>query len=199
MNRIVRASLLAIAAITVSLSGASRAESTSSVLTCADFNPTQEALERFPDLKGACEGIVERDGELYAKITAYVQRVARAGNAVWLHLPATDHTFKVTPGPDARVLTGSTKMRPGDLIRGQDVHIYLAVSEFGKPNIESIAFTTEQDLILDFATEALLGQIQGTSFSFGAVSPVGSRVAAWDPLRDHPRFQALLEEYEVEQ
>ena len=33
-------------------------------LSCNDFRPTNEAIERFPDLVGACEGIVERDGEL---------------------------------------------------------------------------------------------------------------------------------------
>ena len=33
-------------------------------LSCKDFIPTQEARERFPDLAGACEGVVERDGEL---------------------------------------------------------------------------------------------------------------------------------------
>jgi len=143
-----------IAAITVCIPLAASAETTTSGLTCADFNPTQDALDRFPDLQGACEGIVERDGDLYALFTAYVHRVTRTGNAVWLHLPVTDHTFRVNPGPDARILTGGGKMRPGDLVTGQDVRIYLAVSEFGKPNVESIAFVTENDLILDHATES---------------------------------------------
>ena len=31
-----------------------------SALTCSDFRPTPEALQRFPDLKGACESVVER-------------------------------------------------------------------------------------------------------------------------------------------
>ena len=34
-------------------------------LSCKDFLPTEEARQRFPDLAGACEGVVERDGELF--------------------------------------------------------------------------------------------------------------------------------------
>ena len=104
-----RASISALAAIVAaSLSFAAHAETTDSGLTCADFKPTEEALERFPDLQGACEEVVRRDGVLYAKIPALVHRVSRSGKEVWLHLPVTDHTFKVEPGPDARILTGGT-------------------------------------------------------------------------------------------
>jgi hypothetical protein len=152
MNVTVLTSILVIATTVLSLAQEANADTTASGLTCADFNPTQEALDRFPDLKGSCEGIVERDGELYAKTTAYVHRVTRAGT-IWLHLPATDHTFKVSPGPDARILIGDTKARVGELVKGQDVRIYLAVSEFGKPNVESIAFISDDDLILDHMTE----------------------------------------------
>jgi hypothetical protein len=34
-------------------------------LSCKDFVPTEEARQRFPDLAGACDGVVERDGELF--------------------------------------------------------------------------------------------------------------------------------------
>ena len=47
-----------------------------SELACEDFKPSPEAQARFPDLKGACEAIVERDGELYAKFTAIVRRAS---------------------------------------------------------------------------------------------------------------------------
>lgn len=45
-------------------------------LRCSDFRPTPEALERYAELEGACEGVVDRDGELYAKFTAIVRRVS---------------------------------------------------------------------------------------------------------------------------
>ncbi len=120
-------------------------------LSCKDFRPTNEALERFPDLAGACEGIVDRDGELYAKFTAVVRRVS--GNNVTLYLPATEHTFRVRPDSSHRVLVEGRKTRVRDLVRGQELHIYLAVNEFAKLDIEEVAFVTETDMIVDIEIE----------------------------------------------
>jgi hypothetical protein len=36
-------------------------------LSGADFKPTAEAMERFPELEGACLGVVESNGALCAK------------------------------------------------------------------------------------------------------------------------------------
>jgi len=116
-------------------------------LSCKDFIPTQEARERFPDLAGACEGVVERDGELYGLFRAEVRRVR--GNNVTLHLPATDHTFTVRPDPATWVMAGDKKVRPRDLMPTQEIRIYLSASEFSKPDVEEIAFVTESDLLVD--------------------------------------------------
>ena len=120
-----------------------------SELACADFKPSPQALERFPDLIGACESIVERDGELYGKFTAIVRR-ATATTAT-LYLPATEHTFKVSPDSSARVLFGGKKTRVRDLQRGQEIHIYLAASEFGKPDIEQVVLVSDSNVLI--ATE----------------------------------------------
>lgn len=120
-------------------------------LSCDDFKPTPEAMERFSNLKGACEGIVDRDGELYAKFSAVVRRAA--GNSVTLYLPATDHTFRVEADASHRVLIGGKKTRVRDLSRGQEIRIYLLVNEFAKPDIEEIAFITEEDLLVDIEIE----------------------------------------------
>ena len=116
-------------------------------LSCKDFIPTQEARERFPDLAGACEGVVERDGELYGLFRAEVRRVR--GNNITLHLPATDHTFTVKPDPATRVLVDGKKVRPRDLATRQEIRIYLSASEFAKPDVQEIAFITESDFMVD--------------------------------------------------
>jgi hypothetical protein len=116
-------------------------------LSCKDFIPTQEARERFPDLAGACEGVVERDGELYGLFRAEVRRVR--GNNITLHLPATDHTFTVRPDPATWIKTGDKKVRPRDLVPTQHVRIYLSASEFSKPDVQEIAFITESDFMVD--------------------------------------------------
>ena len=116
-------------------------------LSCKDFIPTQEARERFPDLAGACEGVVERDGELYGLFRAEVRRVR--GNNITLHLPATDHTFTVRPDPATWIKAGDKKVRPRDLMPTQHIRIYLSASEFAKPDVQEIAFITESDFLVD--------------------------------------------------
>ena len=120
-------------------------------LSCNDFRPTDEAIERFPNLVGACEGIVERDGELYGLFRAVVRRVW--GNNVTLHLPATGKTFTARPDSSMRVLVEGKKMRPRDLTRGQEIRIYLAVNALSTPDIEEVAFVTEQDVVVNVTVE----------------------------------------------
>lgn len=122
-------------------------------LSCKDFLPTEEARQRFPDFAGACEGIVERDGELFGLFRAEVRRVR--GNRVTLHLPATDHTFTVTPDPSSRVLVGGKKVRPRDLATRQEIRIYLSASEFATPDVEEVAFVTESDFLVDVPIDEL--------------------------------------------
>ena len=122
-------------------------EATPTALTCDDFVATQEALERFPDLVGACEAVVERNGELYGLFRAVVRRAG--SRSVTLYLPVTDHTFRVEPEADARVLIGGRKVRPRDLQRGEEIRIYLAAQAFSTPDIEEVAFVTESELIIE--------------------------------------------------
>lgn len=122
-------------------------------MACEDFTPTTEAQERFAELEGACEAIVERAGVLYAKTTAIVRRVT--AGSVRLYLPATDHTFTIRPGSDAYVLVAGQKTRPRDLVRGQEIRIYVSVEEFGQPVIEEIALVTETDEIVVHVAEAV--------------------------------------------
>lgn len=133
------------------LGAANASAQDATALTCDDFRPTEEARERFPNLAGACEGIVEVKGELYAKFTAKVRNVW--GNNLTLFLPATGKIFTTRPDSALRVLVGDKKVRPSELARGQDIHIYLSVSEFAKPDIEEVAFVTEEDVVIDVTIE----------------------------------------------
>ncbi len=137
-----RALILATAFLSLNASGQEMTQ-----LSCKDFIPTQEARERFPDLAGACEGVVERDGELYGLFRAEVRRVR--GNNVTLHLPATGHTFTVRPDPATWIKAGDKKVRPRDLVPTQQIRIYLSASEFSKPDVQEIAFVTGSDFMVD--------------------------------------------------
>jgi hypothetical protein len=124
-------------------------------LSCNDFRPSNEAIERFPQLAGACEGIVERDGELFGLFRAEVRRVR--GNAVTWYLPATNRVVTTSPDASSRVLSDGRKVRPRDLARGDEIRLYLSVNEFSKPDIEEVAFLTESEVLIDVAIEGLEG------------------------------------------
>ena len=139
-------------------------------LSCDDFRPTPEALARYAELKGACEGIVDLDGELYAKFSAVVRRVS--GRNVTLYLPVTDNTFRVRPDASHRVLVGGRKTPVRDLARGQEIRIYLSVAQLARPNIEEIAVLTEADLIVDLDAD-LVAALPTTASMLPAFASAG--------------------------
>ena len=136
--------LLPLLAATVTLESTAQEVS---ALSCADFRPTPEAMQRFPHLRGACEGVVERNGELYGKFSAVVRRVR--GNNVTLYLPATEHTFTVRPDPSTRILVHGKRTRARDLVPKQKIHIYLSASEFAEPDVANVAFLSDSDFLID--------------------------------------------------
>jgi hypothetical protein len=116
-----------------------------SEVTCAQlgetYEATAEAVERFADLEGSCEGVYDIGGKMYVRSQAIIRQVR--GNKVKLYLPATDHTFEVTAQPDGRVLVGGRKMRVRDMNRGDEIGIYLSVDKFAEEKVDEIAFATE--------------------------------------------------------
>ena len=64
-----------------------------------------EQLAKKPDLFGACEEVVMREGSPYIKVKAVVRRAGR--DSVRLYVPATDRTVEITPQEDLRVLEDS--------------------------------------------------------------------------------------------
>jgi len=107
------------------------------------YELTAEAEERFADLRGSCEGVYEVDGHLYTRTQAIIR--SKRGGKVRLYLPATGHTFEITPDPSGRVWVGSRKMRVRDLSRGDELGIYISVDKFAQEKIDEIAFVTPEE------------------------------------------------------
>lgn len=107
------------------------------------YELTAEAEERFADLRGTCEGVYIVNGSLYTKTKAVIRRIL--GRTVRVYLPATDHTFDVTPDSSSRVLIDGRKVRPRNLERGSEISIYLSVDKFAEKRVDEIAFATEDD------------------------------------------------------
>jgi hypothetical protein len=108
------------------------------------YELTAEAEARFAELKGSCEGVYDVNGALYVKTRATIRSKSR--DTVRLYLPATDHTFEVTPDPDGRVWVAGRKMHIRDLNRGDRIGIYLSVDRIATEKVtEEVAFATEDD------------------------------------------------------
>jgi len=122
--------------------------------SCADIGEkyavTAEAKERFADLVGTCEGIYMINGREFARASAIVRQVR--GSKVRLYLPATDHTFQVTAGPDGRVWIGNRKVSPRDLQRGDEIGIYLSVDKFTEEKVTEIVMVTDDAVEAEVVT-----------------------------------------------
>lgn len=117
------------------------------VAECADLRdtlePTAEALERFSNLQGACEGIYEINGARYARAQAVVR--SKRGGTVTLYTPATDKTFQVEPDMSGRVWIGNRKIRVRDLNRGDEIGIYISLDKFFDDKVDEIALAVPDD------------------------------------------------------
>ena len=104
---------------------------------------TAEAEERLADLIGTCEGVYEIDGNLYTRTSAEVR--STRGSDVTLYLPATDHTFNVTPNADGKVWIGGNKLNVNAVRKGDSLGIYLSVDKFTQNKVDEIHFATPDE------------------------------------------------------
>jgi hypothetical protein len=133
--------ILVAAALMIS-TGAVAAEMTcDEIIAQMNREATPEALERFKDLRGSCEGVVEKDGELFMTTRMVVRRVTPS--AVTLFLPATDETIRVETDSSTRVMSNGRMRRTRDLSRGDELNIYVSVEEFTQPIIDEVALPQE--------------------------------------------------------
>ena len=159
-------------------------------LSCSDFKPTAEALAKYSNLRGACEGIVDRDGELFARFSAVVRRVS--GSNLTLYLPVTDDTFRVRVDPSFRVLVDGRKTRARALTRGQNIRIYLSIAELARPDIEEVTFLTETDAIVDVDID-LIAALPTTASLLPTAAAAGFVLLSAGLLLRRRRLRRLLE------
>ena len=100
--------------------------------TCADLNWSAEVLAMNPDIAESCQGVFEKDGSLYAKVTIEVVRVR--GNRMTFRPMHTDGTKGDSRGVslanDWRAEIGGRQYRASDLMRGQQLNVYLPEDRF---------------------------------------------------------------------
>ncbi len=107
-----------------------KAESTS--VTCDDLNWSAEVLAQNPNVPQYCRAVYEKDGQLYAKAKAQVVRVR--GNRITFRPVFADGSLddsrSIQVGSDWRANIGGRQYRASDLMRGQELNIYVPQDRF---------------------------------------------------------------------
>jgi len=100
--------------------------------SCADLNWSAEVLAANPDIAMACQAVYEKDGELYAKASIEIIRVR--GNRMTFRTMHTDgskgDSRSITLPSSWRAEIGGRSYRASDLMRGQQLNVYLPEDRF---------------------------------------------------------------------
>jgi len=100
--------------------------------SCADLNWSAEVLAANPDIAMSCQAVYEKDGELFAKATIEVIRVR--GNRMTFRTMHTDggkgDSRSITLPSTWRAEIGGRSYRSSDLMRGQQLNVYIPQDRF---------------------------------------------------------------------
>ncbi|GAB3095245.1 hypothetical protein G8770_00905 [Aestuariicella hydrocarbonica] len=155
-----------------------------------DYQATQEAKIRFGMLAGACEGVYDIDGALYARAEMIVR--SNWEGTMKLYLPASDKTIEVTPDMEHSAIVDGRKRRVKDLRKGDEIQVYISKDKFFEQRVDSIAFAADDDAMEKiYPTDAeevsalpttasslpLLGMISGLLFAAGGLLRLRRRQA----------------------
>ena len=134
MRHAALAVVLSVLSIGLGASAADTPSFTGTGNTCGDITWQPGVLTRFPNIGAVCQGIVERDGKLYARFDGVVQR--RSGSALYIRflggemVPGGDHAVLIDPPEDMVIQTSKGKFRVRDAQRGQDLTIFIPSDRF---------------------------------------------------------------------
>ncbi len=102
--------------------------SMASAVTCSEVVLGKDLTDRFPTASEACLEVVERNGETFVKMKAELMRTP-IGNRVQFRFIHSDGssgpTYATNLPPEWRVRIDNSQYRAQDLIRGQQLSIYL--------------------------------------------------------------------------
>jgi len=100
--------------------------------SCADLNWSAEVLAANPDIAMSCQAVYEKDGELFAKASIEIIRVR--GNRMTFRTMHTDgskgDSRSVTLPATWRAEIGGRSYRASDLMRGQQLNVYIPQDRF---------------------------------------------------------------------
>ena len=96
-------------------------------LTCDDIEFSSAVTDNYPSIANACDAVIQRDGTLFARIQVEVLRVR--GNNLTFRVLNNDGTsggsYTQNVGTSWRANIGGRSYRARDLVRGQQLNVYL--------------------------------------------------------------------------
>ena len=148
--------------------------------TCADLNWSAEVLALNPDIAAMCQSVYEKDGKMFAKASIEVVRVR--GNRMTFRSLHTDGTMgdsrSVQLDSAWRAEIGGRSYRASDLMRGQQLNVYLpedrfalAVTDADGPDEGDLVVIEEE--VVEMPTTAsplfLIGAVGGAFLALGGM------------------------------
>jgi hypothetical protein len=142
--------------------------------TCADLDWSAQTLAANPDIAMTCQAVYEKDGKLYAKASIEVVRVR--GNRMTFRTLHTDGTKgesrSVVLDSGFRAEIGGRSYRASDLMRGQQLNVYLPEDRFalvvedadGPDEIDAVAIEEEVVEMPTTASPLFLVGVIGAGF-----------------------------------
>ena len=122
--------LIAAMGLAIALSGGQQALAQEP--TCDDLNWSAAVLSEYPDIADSCRGVYEKDGQMFAKVKIEVVRTR--GNTMTFRIRHNDgslgdsHTLTLPASWRANI--GGRNFRASDLMRGQELNVYLPEDRF---------------------------------------------------------------------
>lgn len=141
-----RTLLAATAVLAIGLSGQASAQAP----TCDDLEWAAAVKAEYPDVEQSCQGVYEQGGKLYAKVSIEVLRVR--GNRVTFRTLHTDGS----KGPSHSVQVPTTwradiagrKYRASELVRGQELNVYMPQDRFAFATHDSGGSADDSDVTI---------------------------------------------------
>ena len=117
--------------------------------TCADLNWSAQVLAANPDIAKSCRAVYEKNGKMYAKVAIEVVRIR--GNRMTFRPQHTDggmgDSRSVQLNNSWRAEIGGRQYRASDLMRGQELNIYIPEDRFALI-IEDADGPDEMDIVV---------------------------------------------------
>lgn len=96
--------------------------------SCDEITWSEAALEQYPNIASACQGVMERDGEYYVRFEGEVRRVSERGGRVTIAFEDGD-TLTLAPPQNLTLTIDGRTRAPRDLRPGDDLTFYVPEDE----------------------------------------------------------------------